>query len=165
MKKIYLDTSVLDHLCDTNRPDFTECTRRLWEKCKTQNFQVFVSAVTYEELKNASVHKRNLIEKRMMEFQIWDLLENEEAEKLAEKYIGQAIGEKQRNDRRHLAYATVYECETLVSWNFSHLVRDHTNKGARKVNLTNKYDAISIVSPAMLLGEEENPWPASTTTE
>ena len=163
MRKVYLDTSVLNHLCDTDRPDFTECTRRFWERCKAGDFQVFVSIVVNEELSGAPEHKRKLITDRMAELQIRRLPRNEEAERLAGDYIGEALGAKQENDRRHLAYATVYGCETLVSWNFNHLVRDHTNRGARRVNLTNKYDAINVISPAMLMGEEEIPWHTYTT--
>jgi len=162
---VYLDTSVLDHLCDTDRPDFTECTRRFWERCKEGDYQICVSTVTYEELQGAPHDKRQLIRERMAELKIQDLPFNEKAEELAAKYSGEAMGEKQKNDRRHLAYATVYGCKTLVSWNFNHLVRDRTNEGARKVNLTNKYDAIIVISPAMLMGEEEIPWLPDTTTE
>jgi len=164
-RKVYLDTSVLDYLCDTDRPDLTECTRRFRERCKAGDFQVFVSTVVYEELIGAPEHKRKLIRERMAELRIQDLPDSEEAERLADEYIGEAVGRSQKNDRRHLAYATVYGCGTLASWNFSHLVRDRTNKGTRKVNLTNRYDTIIVVSPAMLMGEEEIPWLTCTTME
>jgi predicted nucleic acid-binding protein len=81
------------------------------------------------------------------------LPESEAAEQLAAKYIEDGVlSQNHYNDCLHLAYATVYECDALVSWNFKHLVRASTVKGARTVNSTNRYGEIGIVSPATLIG-------------
>jgi phage terminase large subunit-like protein len=55
------------------------------------------------------------------------------------------------NDCMHMAYASVYICDVLVSWNFRHLVKARTMDGVRVVNENNRYGEIVIVSPAILL--------------
>ena len=163
-RRIYLDTSVPRALFDEDKPDrpdlkyMKETTWRFWERCKMGEYEIFISPVLVSEIAQAPEEIQESVIAEMGKIQIHALPGSDEAEKLAMEYIAKAIGEAQENDRRHLAYATVYECGTLVSWNFNHIVRKKTYSGAREVNMNNRYKVITVESPDILMGERIVPW-------
>jgi predicted nucleic acid-binding protein len=160
--KIYLDTSVLRSLYDDDRQDFRECTWRLWNRCMAGEYEVCISPTVVEELDGAPLNKRKRIRMAMETVEIQTLPKSAKAERLADEYVKQGVlSEKNRNDCLHLAYASVYDCDTLVSWNYRHLVRPTTSKGTKDVNSANQFGVIDIDSPAMLLGEEDPKWPST----
>ncbi len=51
----------------------------------------------------------------------------EEAEKLADNYIKEGvIPEKYYNDALHIAIATKYNIDAIISWNLTHIVKFKT---------------------------------------
>jgi hypothetical protein len=64
------------------------------------------------------------------------------------------LNEKSIDDCMHIAYAVVYSCDAIVSWNFSHLVNFKTIRKVKVVNAIRHYKEISIISPTMLLEEK-----------
>ncbi|OAD22198.1 hypothetical protein THIOM_002003 [Candidatus Thiomargarita nelsonii] len=67
---------------------------------------------------------------------------------LADLYIEKKIlTEKHYDDASHIALATVYEVDTLVSWNFRHIVHLDKIPLFNAVNLEQGYKMISIYSP------------------
>jgi hypothetical protein len=57
------------------------------------------------------------------------------------------------------AFAVVYNCDIIISWNFKHLVNYKTINKVKIVNAINHYKEISIMPPSMLLEEvEQNDW-------
>jgi hypothetical protein len=55
--------------------------------------------------------------------------------------------EKDFNDCLHIAYAAVNGCDTILSWNFRHMVNNVTRGKVRTVNAISRYNEIGIVSP------------------
>jgi hypothetical protein len=45
--------------------------------------------------------------------------------------------------------------DVIISWNFKHLVNYNTINKVKIVNAINKYEEISIISPTMLLEDDE----------
>jgi len=73
---------------------------------------------------------------------------NEEARKLAEYYIKEGIvSEKYLVDAQHIAIATVYKVDVLVSWNFKHIVNLQKIKQYNAINLKYGYTLLEIRSP------------------
>jgi predicted nucleic acid-binding protein len=152
--RIYLDTSVLRHLYADDRPDRRDCTWRLWNRCLAGDYLVVISSTVIKELDKAPEAKQKMILEAMSTVAIGTLSESDEVERLADEYVRHGVlSQKSHNDCMHLAYAAVYECDALVSWNFRHLVRTTTADRVRVVNSVNQYPRIAIVSPAILLGE------------
>jgi len=86
-------------------------------------------------------------------FQI--LNEIDEVYALANEYIkGGVLNEKSRDDCLHIAYAVIYNCDVIVSWNFKHLVNFKTINKIKVVNTIQMYKEIGIISPTMLIEEE-----------
>jgi len=89
-----------------------------------------------------------------IEFQI--LGQSNEVSLLARAYINNGVlKEKSYDDCMHIAFAVVYSCDVIVSWNFKHLVNFKTVNKVKVVNAINNYREISILTPTMLLEEVE----------
>lgn len=72
---------------------------------------------------------------------------NENAEHLARQYIAEdVVGKTSLNDCRHIAIATVYNADFLISWNFKHIVNVFRIRGYNAVNLRNGYRQLEIRS-------------------
>lgn len=50
--KVYLDTSVVSHLLQKDVPEKMADTRKLWEKFKAEQYDVYLSTITLEEISN-----------------------------------------------------------------------------------------------------------------
>jgi len=51
------------------------------------------------------------------------------------------------NDALHVAIATIFHCDILLSWNFAHLVNYQNRIKINGINLLNGYKEISIINP------------------
>ena len=155
--KIYLDTSVISHLFAEDTPEKMKDTLRLWNECIDGNYEIFISIIVTNEINQCAEPKRSeMLEKlRLIDFQV--LPETDEVKTLADEYVkGGVLKEKSIADCLHIAYAVIYNCDVIVSWNFKHLVNFKTIDKVRIVNAINRYKEISIISPTMLVeGEEE----------
>jgi len=71
---------------------------------------------------------------------------------LAAQYSKAGIMPKRSNrDRQHIAYAVVYNCDIVVSWNFNHMVNHKTISGVKGVNALAGYREMIIYSPTILI--------------
>jgi hypothetical protein len=105
------------------------------------------STITEDELQNAPLLVKELLEsipgqyKRKVEL-------TEEATQLADSYIKEkVVGKTSREDCFHIALATVYRADILVSWNFKHIVNVLRIRGYNSVNMKYGYPSIDIRSP------------------
>lgn len=59
---------------------------------------------------------------------------------LATEYIDEnVVGKTSFADCLHIALATIYQADLLVSWNFNHIVNVERIRGYNSVNLKNGY--------------------------
>ena len=153
--KIYLDTSVIGKLDASDQPDKKQETLALWEELKSGSFDVHFSDVTIEELERCAEPKKSKLYDFISDIEITRIEETEEAITLTNKYMEYGVlKEKNRDDCRHIALATMNECDYIVSWNFKHFVNVKTIDKVQAVNKLLGYKEIKIVPPPMLLGGE-----------
>lgn len=153
---IYLDTSVISLLDQHDSPERMQETQRLWRKIMAEDFIVCVSDVTMEEIDRCDAPKRAKLHEYLNSVTILHLEETQEAIALTDKYLESGIlKQKSLNDCRHLAIASVHECDYIVSWNFEHFVNVKTKNMVRGVNQLCGYRQPEIVAPPELLDEED----------
>lgn len=153
--KIYLDTSIISHLEASDAPDKMRDTFTLWNEIILGAFDVLVSDVTIEELERCAEPKKSRLYEYLKDIALIRIEETEETVALTNKYIEYGVlKEKSRDDCRHIALATLYECNYIVSWNFKHLVNVKTIDKVQAVNKLLGYREISIVPPPMISGGE-----------
>jgi predicted nucleic acid-binding protein len=152
-QRIYIDTSVVGGYFDE---EFKEATIKLFERLEKNEIIFVVSDLLDLELMNAPKHVReHLLKYSADKFQRVEL--TEEAVKLADAYIQQkVVGKTSLEDCRHIAMATIYKVDVLVSWNFKHIVNLDRIKGYNSVNLRLGYSMIEIRSPKELINYENN---------
>ena len=81
----------------------------------------------------------------------------EEAELLAGHYISEGIlTPKFESDAQHIAMATILKVDSLVSWNFKHMVNFFRIKQYNSINLKFGYQTIDIRTPKEVIYENED---------
>ena len=154
--KLYLDTSIISHLFADDTPDKMVDTIRLWEDCANGKYDVYISDVVTNEIQQCPEPKRSQMLEKMRKVEFNLLHETDETKNLAAEYIkGGVLKEKSFDDCLHIAFAVIHHCDVIVSWNFKHLVNFKTIDKVRIVNAINRYKEISIISPTMLVEEED----------
>ena len=75
---------------------------------------------------------------------------------LASKYIAEkVVGPTSFDDCVHIASATTYKADVLVSWNFKHIVNVYRIRGYNAINIRSNYQSLKIRSPKEILAYED----------
>ena len=150
--KIYLDTSVISHLDQQDAPEKMVDTLKLWESIKTGSYEVYVSPVVMGELDGCTEPKLSLLLDKLQAIKYTELQKTDEVLELAKRYLDAGIlRQKSFDDCQHIAYACVYNCDVLVSWNFKHLVNIKTISGVKGVNALAGYKEMPIYTPTIMI--------------
>ncbi len=153
--KVYLDTSVISYLMQTDAPERMVKTLQLWEKFKKGTYEVCLSQVTLTEISKCDIAKFNFLLEKLSEIDYTTCELNDEVYKLANEVIEKGIlTEKSYDDCTHIAVAVVNNCDVIISWNFKHMVNIKTIKGIRTITNLKGYSAIEIMTPETLLEME-----------
>ena len=146
--KFYIDTSVFGGYYD---PEFSADTSKFFEQIFTEQVKIVYSYLIEKELEGAPTRVRELVERiptKSLEIVALD----EEAIKLATAYVhAGALTKKFEDDAIHIVLATIHRVDTLVSWNFRHMVSFFRIRQYNSVNLKLGYTTIDVRSPKELL--------------
>ena len=149
--RVYADTSVIGGCLDE---EFSGPSRRLIERCARGEVTLVVSRLTLEELQAAPRAVREVLGNPAADAHEVITI-TEEIRALAECYIESgALGEKMRNDARHIAAATVARVDVLVSWNFRHIVNQRRIRLYNEINRRMRHPEIAIRSPTEIENDE-----------
>ncbi len=149
----YIDTSVFGGHYDV---EFAEFTIPLFERLQNGEFLVLFSTVTQDELENAPLNVRELVQK--LKVQNTEFLETtDEVVDLANEYISEkVVGKTSYADCLHIALATISRADYLISWNFKHIVNVDRIRGYNAINIKNGYKQLEIRSPRDFIKYEDD---------
>jgi len=142
--RIYIDTSVLGGCFDV---EFSEWSNGLIRDFRANRLVPVLSDVTAAEVVDAPARVRELHQEMLvlagsvlvLTPEVGDLVAAYEARKiLAAKYAA---------DMRHISLATIAAVDSLVSWNFKHIVRLEKIRLFNAVNVELGYQPLNILSP------------------
>jgi predicted nucleic acid-binding protein len=152
-QRIYLDTSVIGGYYD---PEFEVFTVPLFDRIKNGEFTFLYSAITQDELENAPLNVKALIQQLSTDHT--EFLEtSDDAVILANEYIAEkVVGQTSYADCLHIALATIYNADYLISWNFKHIVNVQRIRGYNAINIKNGYKQLEIRSPRDFIKYENN---------
>jgi len=152
MQRFYFDTSVFGGVYDI---EFEEETLQLFERVKLGKIICMFSDLTETELLKAPEKIRTYF-KNLPEKNLEKVVINAEIIELATKYIEEkVVGKTSFDDCLHIATATLYKADILVSWNFRHIVNVYRIRGYNSVNLKMNYLSLEIRSPKEILEYED----------
>ena len=146
--RLYLDTSVIGALFDSEMPQRMEITRTLLRSIINGKHTGIISNIVLEEIERTpeEFKEKIIVEMRKIPLQI--ISEDEASADLLEFYEKEGfIRRGARLDLRHLAVATVNGVDAVVSWNFRDIVNIRTRRSVHSTNLRLGFPLIEIVSP------------------
>jgi predicted nucleic acid-binding protein len=117
MQKFYFDTSVFGGAFDK---EFDEETLQLFERVKMGQVICMFSDLTETELLDAPKNVKDYF-LNLPKTSIELVIVTDEILALATKYVMEkVVGQTSFDDCIHIATATIYKADILVSWNFKH---------------------------------------------
>jgi hypothetical protein len=148
--KIYLDTSVISMLDDSNRGIIT---REFFELGKQRSYQFVISEIAKKELDDILDKKKGKTISQFLETLNCVLLPySQESVDLAWTYVFEGIlTDNHIDDLTHVAYATVFDCDVIVSWNRKHIANQTKIQKINFCNVQNNYESIIICTPEEFL--------------
>jgi hypothetical protein len=159
MKKIniYIETSVLNFYYAEDARDKMEDTHRLFDEISKGKYQAFISTSVIREISHAPEETQKNLFGLIRRFGILVLEDEPEAERLADTYVQEGIiPPKYSLDGLHIALATIYDMDIIVSWNFRHIVKRKTILMTNVVNHREGYKSIDIYSPSEVIDNYED---------
>jgi len=141
---VYLDTSVFSAYYDERNMERMLFTRDFWEMLG--EYSLYTSDLTLEELSaHPDPQNKELLLQLTSSFQI---LDSKAANNIASEYMKYGIFPRGKEaDALHVAVASSYGINILMSWNFTHIVKRKTRRMIAMVNSLLDYPIPEIISP------------------
>lgn len=157
--RIYLDTSVINFLFADDAPDFHRVTEEFFGRYAGR-YDLYGSDVLIRELAaDRDIRRRERHFKVLADYSVAILPSDsdDEVARLADAYLREGVvPERKRDDALHVAYATVFRMDAVLSWNFKHLANLRREARFMMVNQAEGYLlSPRIVSPMELEDEYE----------
>ncbi|MFB2833871.1 type II toxin-antitoxin system VapC family toxin [Floridanema evergladense] len=155
-ESVYIKTSIIGYL--TARPSNNlilmanlEATRDWWETRRTQ-FNLYISQVVLDEVARGDAE---IATKRLEILQDFPLLNvSEVAQNLAAQFLAKSnLPPKAADDALHIALATVYGIDYLLTWNCKHIANAQIQKKLLQISLAAGFELPTICTPYELMGE------------
>lgn len=147
----YVDTSVWGGHEDE---EFEQWTVPFFTQARAGQFIIVLSDLTLRELAGAPERVRQLIDTIPDPF-LQTVTVTSEAEQLAKCYVAEGVlTPKFESDATHIALATILKVDSLVSWNFKHMVNFFRIRQYNSINLKYGYQIIDIRTPKEIIYED-----------
>ena len=153
--KLYLETSVWNFYFAADAPEKKEVTRQFFEQVQHGEYDIFISDIVFREIIKASEEKRQLLSDLIVTYHPKELEITDEVMRLADLYMQEGVlPQRTIDDARHVAIATIYEMDALISWNLKHLANLKRMERVNGVNLKEGYaKRLELVTPMEVSNE------------
>jgi predicted nucleic acid-binding protein len=155
-ESVYIETSIVGYL--TARPSNNlilmanlEITREWWDTRREQ-FTLYISQVVLDEVERGDAE---MAARRLKILRDLPLLEvNETVQSLAAQFLAKSnLPPKASDDALHIAAATVYGLDYLLTWNCKHIANAQIQKKLAQISIEAGYELPTICTPYELMGE------------
>jgi predicted nucleic acid-binding protein len=152
---VYIETSMIGYL--TARPCNNlivmanqQVTREWWEN-RRRHFDLYISEIVLDE---AAQGDREIAAQRLDILAALPLLEiNEAVRDLARQFLAKSnLPAFAANDSLHMAAATFYGLDYLLTWNCKHIANAQIQKKLSQISLDAGYDLPTITTPLEMMG-------------
>lgn len=154
--KVYLDTTIVSHLYQSDAPEKMQDTLKLWNMFKDGKYKAVLSNVTLDEMNECKQEKLDILIEYLSQVDYDTIIVDDEVMSYAEKIVDFGIlTKKSFDDCMHIASAVVTNCDVVASWNFRHIVNLKTMNGVKMISTAEGYKDIIISTPTIIV-EGEN---------
>jgi len=153
---VYIETSIISYLtARPNRHVIMLANQQLtndWWTFRRNDFELYTSVLTIDEASNGD---QDAAQKRLAVLRTLPLLViNKEAQELAQSLLkAHAMPYKAADDAMHIALATVYGLDYLLTWNCKHIANAEFQKRIVEISQALNYTTPIICTPIELMGE------------
>ncbi|MDR1732145.1 MAG: PIN domain-containing protein [Synergistaceae bacterium] len=152
--RVYLETTVFNYYFDENRLGHAE-TVRLFEAIRNGAMEAYTSIYALYEITNAPPDKQRKMLRLIENDEIRVVQNTDEVNRLVDSYIRNGLlSENHRLDCSHIAIASVYGLDCVLSFNFKHINKIRTKKFINLMNLKEGYKEIFICTPMEVLEDD-----------
>jgi predicted nucleic acid-binding protein len=155
-ESLYLETSIIGYLTVRQSTNLiiaanAAITQNWWDTRRKQ-FTLYISEVVLEEVGRGDVE---IATKRLEILRDLPLLEiNEAVEELARQFLAKSnLPAKASDDALHIALATVYKLNYLLTWNCKHIANAQIQKKLSQISSQYGYELPIICTPYELIGD------------
>ena len=152
---VYIETSILGYLTARATKNLIiaaniEVTRDWWE-FRRSNFKLYISQVVLDEIAEGD---SEIAAQRLEIVRDFPLLElNQAVRDLAGQFLARSnLPPKAADDAVHIATATVYDLDYLLTWNCKHIANAQIQRKLAEISLNLGYQLPIICTPYELLG-------------
>ena len=152
---VYIETSILGYLTARATKNLIiaaniEVTRDWWE-FRRSNFRLYISQVVVDEIVQGD---SEIATQRLEIIRDFPLLElNQAVRDLAGQFLTRSnLPPKAANDAVHIATATVYNLDYLLTWNCKHIANAQIQRKLAEISLDFGYQLPILCTPYELLG-------------
>lgn len=152
---VYIETTVPSYYFETrtshNAIAWRNFTRDWWSQCR-ERCRLVTSDITFRELARAPDAKRLSAMKLLHGIEV--LVATDEIDRLRDRYVELLVmPQEAEGDADHLAFASVYGIDYLLTWNCRHLANANKYRQIAVVNQRYGLRSPLIVTPLQLLGQ------------
>ncbi|GHT00484.1 hypothetical protein AGMMS50276_26360 [Synergistales bacterium] len=142
--RLYIETTVFNYYFDEDRDGHAD-TVRLFDAVGAGEFGAYTSTHATDELREAPEPKRSNMLALVDKYCVDIFKANPESYRLANLYVhNKVIPFKYRIDAAHIAVASMYSLDCVVSYNFQHINRSRTKLLTERINYEEGYKGIFI---------------------
>lgn len=152
---VYIETSIIGYLTARRSNNLilmasVEATREWWDTRRSQ-FDLYVSQIVLDE---AARGDTEIASKGLEILNDFPLLEvNEAIQNLAMQFLMKSnLPPKAADDSLHIATATVYGLDYLLTWNCKHIANAQIQKKLAQISSDAGYELPTICTPYELMG-------------
>lgn len=153
---VYIETSIVGYLSARSSNNLilmanVEATREWWDNRRSQ-FSLYISQVVLDEVARGDVE---IATQRLEILHDFPLLEiNQAVQNLAAEFLSKSnLPPKASDDALHIAAATVYGLDYLLTWNCKHIANAQIQKKLLQISFDAGYELPTICTPYELMGE------------
>ena len=153
-KSVYFDSTIPSYMFDKRKSilQFCEITRTWWKE-ERKNFDIYTSIETIAELAKGNYPKKDEI----LDFarKLQQLEPSADISQIVNFYIQHKLMPADiEGDAVHLAYASFYKIDFLLTWNCNHLANANKKQHIRIINNRLNIFVPEIITPLELFSEK-----------
>lgn len=149
-----MDTTIASYYYDNRKEtDFLIKTTRSWFRNQADNYSIYASEATLVEAEAGNYPNK----KKVLDFvKKWRMLDyNLIIQDIVEAYLQNHLMPKEYGgDALHLAYASFYKMDFLLTWNCNHLANANKKEHIRVINNKLGLFTPEITTPLALIKEQ-----------
>ena len=154
---IYLETTIFNFYFADDAQEKRADTLKLFQEVANGDYLAVTSSVTIGELSKATEPKRSKMMQLLTKYKVSVIDEDSDSRKLPKAYVAEKmIPENYFDDARHIAIASIYGVDLIISWNFQHIVKWKTKIQTNAINIREGYKPTDIYSPSEVISDDKS---------